>query len=91
MNNSSSTFTSFQQEEINNTNGEEEQKEEGENSEEPIEENNNDKVDLKNHPILLDFSLMDALSFAAVISATDAVAALTFIHEDTEPKNRLPL
>ena len=29
---------------------------------------------------------MDALSFAAVISATDAVAALTFIHEDTEPK-----
>ena len=86
MNNSSSTFTSFQQEEINNTNGEEEQKEEGENSEEPIEENNNDKVDLKNHPILLDFSLMDALSFAAVISATDAVAALTFIHEDTEPK-----
>ena len=86
MNNSSSTFTSFQQEEINNTNGEEEQKEEGENSEESIEENNNDKVDLKNHPILLDFSLMDALSFAAVISATDAVAALTFIHEDTEPK-----
>ena len=86
MNNSSSTFTSFQQEEINNTNGEEEHKEEGENSEEPIEENNNDKVDLKNHPILLDFSLMDALSFAAVISATDAVAALTFIHEDTEPK-----
>ena len=30
--------------------------------------------------------MMDALSFAAVISATDAVAALTFIHEDTEPK-----
>ena len=47
---------------------------------------NNDYVDLKKHPILLDFSLMDALSFAAVISATDAVAALTFIHEDTEPK-----
>ena len=44
------------------------------------------KVDLKKHPILLDFSMMDALSFAAVISATDAVAALTFIHEDTEPK-----
>ena len=50
------------------------------------EEPNNDFVDLKKHPILLDFSLMDALSFAAVISATDAVAALTFIHEDTEPK-----
>ena len=44
------------------------------------------KVDLEKHPILLDFTMMDALSFAAVISATDAVAALTFIHEDTEPK-----
>jgi len=60
---------------------EEEQKEEEENK-----ENENDYVDLTKHPILLDFSLMDALSFAAVISATDAVAALTFIHEDTEPK-----
>ena len=46
----------------------------------------NDYVDLNKNPILLDFTLMDALSFAAVISATDAVAALTFIHEDTEPK-----
>ena len=52
--------------------------------EEIIDDSN--KVDLKKHPILLDFSMMDALSFAAVISATDAVAALTFIHEDTEPK-----
>ena len=61
-----------------------------EETEEPKEEEeeneNNDYVDLKKTPILLDFSLMDALSFAAVISATDAVAALTFIHEDTEPK-----
>ena len=47
---------------------------------------NGSEVDLKKHPILLDFSMMDALSFAAVISATDAVAALTFIHEDSEPK-----
>ena len=54
--------------------------------EEDEEQIENDFVDLKKHPILLDFSLMDALSFAAVISATDAVAALTFIHEDTEPK-----
>jgi sodium/hydrogen exchanger-like protein 6/7/sodium/hydrogen exchanger 8 len=54
--------------------------------EEDEEQIENDYVDLKKHPILLDFSLMDALSFAAVISATDAVAALTFIHEDTEPK-----
>lgn len=37
-------------------------------------------------PILLDFSLQDIFLFAAVISATDAVAALTFIHEDSEPK-----
>ena len=28
----------------------------------------------------------NSLSFAAVISATDAVPALTFIHEDSEPK-----
>ena len=50
------------------------------------ESENSNEVDLKKHPILLDFSMMDALSFAAVISATDAVAALTFIHEDSEPK-----
>ena len=69
---------------------ENEKEKENENEENKKEEDeqiiNNDYVDLKKHPILLDFSLMDALSFAAVISATDAVAALTFIHEDTEPK-----
>ncbi len=54
-----------------------------ENEEKPL---NDSVVDLVKHPILLDFSMMDALSFAAVISATDAVAALTFIHEDSEPK-----
>ena len=78
------------QEEDNETEAkeEEEQKEnEEEKNEEDVEEqSDNGYVDLKKHPILLDFSLMDALSFAAVISATDAVAALTFIHEDTEPK-----
>ena len=57
-----------------------------ENSSDENEDTNNNTVDLKKHPILLDFTMMDALSFAAVISATDAVAALTFIHEDTEPK-----
>ena len=62
------------------------EKEEDNKKEEDGQIINNDYVDLKKHPILLDFSLMDALSFAAVISATDAVAALTFIHEDTEPK-----
>ena len=81
--NSSFTEKNFIQD-INNTEGEEEQKNE-ESTEEII---NNDFVDLKKHPILLDFSLMDALSFAAVISATDAVAALTFIHEDTEPTSK---
>jgi len=57
-----------------------------ENGEELPDQIMDSKVDLTNHPILLDFTMMDALSFAAVISATDAVAALTFIHEDTEPK-----
>ena len=81
--------------EVNDNDKDEDKKEnekekENENEENKKEEDeqiiNNDYVDLKKHPILLDFSLMDALSFAAVISATDAVAALTFIHEDTEPK-----
>ena len=52
----------------------------------PEEDSMRNKVDFAKHPILLDFTMMDSLSFAAVISATDAVAALTFIHEDTEPK-----
>ena len=64
----------------------EENPENSENSGEKNENSNENIVDLKKHPILLDFTMMDALSFAAVISATDAVAALTFIHEDTEPK-----
>lgn len=50
----------------------------------PIEETNEDKY--KDRKLMLDFSLIDILLFASVISATDAVAALTFIHEDTEPK-----
>ena len=51
-----------------------------------IKINNITNPNLKENPILLDMSILDALKFAAVISATDAVAALTFIHEDTEPK-----
>ena len=51
-----------------------------------IKANNITNPNLKENPILLDMSILDALKFAAVISATDAVAALTFIHEDTEPK-----
>jgi sodium/hydrogen exchanger-like protein 6/7 len=35
---------------------------------------------------LLTFSLKEILLFSAVISATDTVAALTFIKEDQEPK-----
>ena len=62
------------------------EKEEDNKKEEDKKIIDNDYVDLNKNPILLDFTLMDALSFAAVISATDAVAALTFIHEDTEPK-----
>ena len=74
-----------QPDEEGGTNDEQPDEEEG-SSEELPDEIMDSKVDLKKHPILLDFSMMDALSFAAVISATDAVAALTFIHEDTEPK-----
>ena len=32
------------------------------------------------------FSVQEILLFASVISATDTIAALTFIHEDSEPK-----
>ena len=45
-----------------------------------------DGIQKQNNSILLDFSIMDSLSFAAVISATDPVAALTFIDEEAEPK-----
>jgi sodium/hydrogen exchanger-like protein 6/7/sodium/hydrogen exchanger 8 len=84
---SSSVKKVFLQEEDNETEvKEEEAQKENEEEKNEAEDEQSDNVDLKNHPILLDFSLMDALSFAAVISATDAVAALTFIHEDTEPK-----
>ena len=80
--------------EVKNEETENTEEENPENSNEKKESNGDDlpeqivdsKVDLEKHPILLDFTMMDALSFAAVISATDAVAALTFIHEDTEPK-----
>jgi hypothetical protein len=54
-----------------------------ENEEKPLNDN---VLDLVKHPILLDFSMMDTLSFAAVISVIDSVAALTFMHEDSEPK-----
>jgi len=56
------------------------------NEDELPNQNIDSNLDLKNHPILLDFSMMDALSFGAVISSTDPVAALTFIHDNTEPK-----
>ena len=88
MNNSYYSKIILSEEELNKPedNKTEEKEEEQKEEEEENKENENDYVDLTKHPILLDFSLMDALSFAAVISATDAVAALTFIHEDTEPK-----
>ena len=88
MNNSYYSKIILSEEELNKpeNNKTEENEEEQKEEEEENKENENDYVDLTKHPILLDFSLMDALSFAAVISATDAVAALTFIHEDTEPK-----
>lgn len=50
--------------------------------------NNNDTADSYNtdEGHILTFSLKEILMFSAVISATDSVAALTFIREDTEPK-----
>ena len=39
---------------------------------------------LSNTPVM--FSLKEILSFSAVISASDTVAALTFIKEKNEPK-----
>ena len=35
---------------------------------------------------VINFSISEILLFASVISATDTIAALTFIHEETEPK-----
>lgn len=35
---------------------------------------------------IINLSLKEVLLFAAVISATDTVAALTFVKEETEPK-----
>ena len=97
INNNSSSFLKKEKNILKEEDNETETNDEGEESkkEEKDEDNkkeedkkiiDNDYVDLNKNPILLDFTLMDALSFAAVISATDAVAALTFIHEDTEPK-----
>ena len=52
--------------------------------------NNNDKDKNKENnipkKIIIHFSLTEILLFASVISATDTIAALTFIHEDSEPK-----
>ena len=70
----------------NEENKENENQKNEENDSSREDNSDSNKVDFSKHPILLDFTMMDALSFAAVISATDAVAALTFIHEDTEPK-----
>ena len=43
----------------------------------------NDPSQLGNY---VKFSVSEILLFASVISATDTIAALTFIHEDSEPK-----
>ena len=40
----------------------------------------------ENQKEIVHFSTAEILLFASVISATDTIAALTFIHEDTEPK-----
>ena len=46
--------------------------------------NNDTDIPIKKN--FVHFSVPEILLFASVISATDTIAALTFIHEDTEPK-----
>ena len=52
--------------------------------------NNNNITDIKpsynKRKKVINFSISEILLFASVISATDTIAALTFIHEETEPK-----
>ncbi len=48
--------------------------------------NGNDDDDILNQQSIINFSMKDILLFSAVISATDTVAALTFIKEDKDPK-----
>ena len=48
---------------------------------------NDTLVDLDNsEENLIHFSIKEVLLFSSVISATDTVAALTFVKEETEPK-----
>ena len=47
---------------------------------------NNDSGNTDNSFSYVHFSTGELLLFASVISATDTIAALTFIHEDSEPK-----
>jgi len=48
------------------------------------QESSDPKIVEKSH--VLNFSIIEILLFASVISATDTVAALTFIKEESEPK-----
>ena len=52
--------------------------------------NNNNITEIKpsynKRKKVINFSISEILLFASVISATDTIAALTFIHEETEPK-----
>ena len=50
------------------------------------EANPNQKHEEAVDPYLLDLSFKDILLFAAVISSSDAIAALAFINEDRDPK-----
>ena len=47
---------------------------------------NNDTDIERPQKIIIHLSLTEILLFASIISATDTIAALTFIHEDSEPK-----
>ena len=43
-------------------------------------------INPQNNKIYVNFTVSEILLFASVISATDTIAALTFIHEESQPK-----
>jgi NhaP-type Na+/H+ or K+/H+ antiporter len=68
-------------------NEKEDDKEEKKEQEKEEEKKNEEKKELKEEKAhILHFSIKEILLFASVISATDTVAALTFVKEESEPK-----
>lgn len=62
------------------------EKDNDENDKDQHKNNDKEKEDKAQKSHILNFSIKEILLFASVISATDTVAALTFIKEESEPK-----